>query len=88
MQRSRVEGYYYNIVRRTPDGNFETVDLVRKNRKVRSERERKAIVSEYGDESLSLVLVDTDVVTYVMDDDFFFAHAVVAEEPNKMVAEQ
>lgn len=72
MQRSKVEKYVYTVCQKT-DSGFTPIDTISFDHAVKK-RETKEVLSNYPEGSV-LILNDTEVGVYEMDDEYFFANA-------------
>lgn len=73
MQKSKVEKYVYTVCQKT-DSGFTTIDTISFDHAVKRKKETKEVLSNYPEGSV-LILNDTEVGVYEMDDDYFFANA-------------
>lgn len=73
MRRSKVEKYVYTVCQKT-DSGFIPIDTISFEHAVVTKKETKEVLSNYPEDSV-LILNDTVVGVYEMDDDYFFANA-------------
>lgn len=71
MKRSKVEKYVYAVCQKT-DSGFTPIDTISFDHAVKTKK--KEVLSKYPEGSV-LILNDTEVGVYEMDDDYFFANA-------------